>query len=288
MGRFLILGSVSPALMKHVSQSLAGRLSLVELTPFLPDEVGLDQEDSLWFYGGYPDGGILDPSRYPAWQEDYLALLSQRDLPNWGLPAEPMTTQRLFRMLSVLHGQAWNASKIGQSLGLNYQTINKYMQYLIGAFLIRRLEPYHANLKKRLVKSPKVYWRDSGLLHALLRIADYDSLLAHPSAGASWEGFVVEQILGRLAYEGRAFEAFYLRTNEQIELDLILNFGSELWAVEIKLTSAPSEGDVRQLNRAADLIGAQKRILICKTAEPILSEKIVIGNLSAFFSLFER
>ena len=267
MGRFLLLGSVSPSLMVHVSESLAGRLSIVELTPFLLTELKTKSaRDRRWLCGGYPDGGVLAPKRYPQWQLDYLALLAQRDLPTWGLAAKPQTTDRLLRMLAAVHGQTWNASQVGQSLGLSYQTVNSYVDYLAGAFLIRRLQPYQANLRKRLVKSPKIYWRDSGLLHALLNASDNHSLLAQPWVGASWEGYVIEQVIGELSSRGHAFEAYYFRTSDQYELDLVLDHGQERWAMEIKLTASPGPGDMARLDRAADLIGATRRFLVSKVA----------------------
>jgi predicted AAA+ superfamily ATPase len=156
-GRFLSLGSVSPTIMTRVSGSLAGRLALVELSPFSCTEVSKVPLTRLWTRGGYPDGGVLGGDPYPQWQRDYLALLAQRDLPAWGLPARPQTTLRLLRMLAAVNGQTWNASQLGRSLGLSYHTVNIYIDYLEGAFLIRRLPPYSANVGKRLVKSPKVY-----------------------------------------------------------------------------------------------------------------------------------
>ncbi len=229
-GRFLVLGSVSPALMREVSESLAGRLGLVELSPFFLDEMGPDSLDTLWLCGGFPDGGILGTGTMPGWQRNYLALLAQRDLPNWGLPAKPLVTERLFRMLAAVHGVPWNASAIGQSLGLNYQTVNSYVDYLEGAFLVRRLPPYHVNIRKRLVKRPKMYWRDSGLLHALLGVSRLDDLFSQPWAGASWEGFVIEQVLAKLTALGEDATAYYLRTSDQYEVDLLLDFGREEWA----------------------------------------------------------
>ncbi|MBI2289042.1 MAG: ATP-binding protein [Betaproteobacteria bacterium] len=188
-GRFLLLGSVSPVLMREVSESLAGRLARVELTPFLLPELGKHALARLWLNGGFPDGGALHGRRFPVWQRDYLALMAQRDLPAWGLPARPQVTDRLLHMLAVAHGQLWNASAVGQSLGLSYHTVNGYLDYLEGAYLIRRLSPWSGNLRKRLTRSPKVYLRDTGLLHALLRIGSRTELLRHPAAGASWEGF---------------------------------------------------------------------------------------------------
>jgi predicted AAA+ superfamily ATPase len=265
-GRFLLLGSVSPSLMLQVSESLAGRLSILELTPFLSTELEAQApRERLWLCGGYPDGGVLKSRQFPQWQLDYLALLSQRDLPTWGLPAKPQTTDRLLRMLAALHGQIWNASQVGQSMGLSYKTINSYLEYLIGAFLIRRLPPYQANIRKRLIKSPRVYWRDSGLLHALLNISDKPALISQPWVGASWEGYVIEQILGELVSRGKNFEAYYFRTSDQHELDLVLDLGGELWAIEVKLSSSPSHANMDRLEKTAAMIGATRSFLVSQT-----------------------
>jgi len=279
-GRFLLLGSVSPSLMAHVSESLAGRLSLVELTPFLLNELPAKAaRQRLWRVGGYPEGGVLSPRRYPRWQLDYLTLLAQRDLPNWGLSARPQLTMRMLRMLAALHGQVWNASQLGSSLGLSYQTVNSYTDYLEGAFLIRHVAPYQANLRKRLIKSPKLYWRDSGLLHALLNVGDQRDLLSQPWVGASWEGFAIEQILGTLHQLGRPFEAFFFRTSDQYELDLLLDFGRTLRAVEVRLTSAPAPHDWARLDKAADMVRADRRYLLSQTREVVAEGTRISCNL---------
>lgn len=278
-GRFLLLGSVSPALMTHVSESLAGRLAIVELTPFLLGEAGAALADSLWLYGGYPEGGILDAGQFPVWQKSYLDLLAQRDLPNWGLPAKAQLTERLLKMLAAVHGQLWNASQIGQSLGLSHTTVNSYLDYLEGAFLIRRLMPYAANLKKRLTRSHRCYWRDSGLLHALLSVHGYDDLLSKPWVGASWEGFVIEQILGVVRNLDRPFEYGFLRTSDQYEIDLVLDFGNRKWAIEIKLTTDPSSSDFQRFMKASDLIKADKRIFLSRTADSWEDDKAVSCSL---------
>ena len=271
-----------------MSESLAGRLSLVELTPFLLEELSADRLDDLWLFGGYPDGGILDAADFGRWQQDYLTLLAQRDLPLWGLPAKAQTTERLLRMVAAVHGQTWNASRIGQSFGLNYQTINSYLDYLVGAFLIRRLEPYHANIRKRLTKSPKVYWRDSGLLHALLQTRTLDDLLAQPWVGASWEGFVIEQILDHLAVWGKTAQSYFLHTADQYEIDLVLDFGKSLWAVEAKLTANPSLGDVHRLNKVADLIRADQRVLVARVPETLESDGLLVTNLPDLLDKLRR
>lgn len=279
-GRFLLLGSVSPALMTRVSESLAGRLALVELTPLLWSEVPSEAiPDRLWLRGGFPDGGVLGSDAFPRWQTDYLQLLVLRDLPEWGLPARPQTTQRLVRMLAAVHGQTLNASQLGKSLGLSYHTVDHYLDYLEGAFLVRRLPPFHANLKKRLVKSPKVYWRDSGVLHSLLDATDRRSLLAQPWVGASWEGFVIEQLLGHLSALGRHHRAYHLRTSDRHEIDLLLEIDGKLWAIEAKLTASPNPGDLRRLDRVADLVGATRRWLITPSTTPIGDERRAVAGL---------
>jgi hypothetical protein len=285
-GRFLLLGSVSPALMTEVSESLAGRLSILTLTPFLHGELASDAaRKRLWLVGGFPDGGILQRSRYPQWQRDYLALLTQRDLPNWGLPAAPRVTDRLLRMTAALHGQPWNASQVGQSLGLSYKTVNSYVDYLEGAFLVRRLPPFQTNLRKRLVKTPRIYWRDTGLLHAVLNVPDEDALLAQPWVGASWEGFVIEQVLGTLSARGVSFESYYFRTSDLYEVDLVIDTGRERWAIEVKLTASPGPDDMARLDRAADMIGATRRFLVTRTRRPAGDNRRASCNLGG---LLER
>jgi predicted AAA+ superfamily ATPase len=282
-GRFLLLGSVSPSLMARVSESLAGRLSLVELTPFLSTELkSAAARRRHWLCGGYPEGGVLDPARFPRWGIDYLALLAQRDLPAWGLPAAPQTTDRLARMVAALHGQAWNASQVGQSLGLSYHTVNGYLDFLAGAFLVRRLRPFQANVAKRLAKTPKVYWRDSGLLHAVLNVADPGDLLTRPWVGASWEGYVLEQVIGELSVRGRAFEPYFFRTSDGYEVDLVLDFGRERWAVEVKLTASPAPEDMARLDRAADMIRAARRFLVSQTRTSVGDGRRVSCDLPTF------
>lgn len=278
-GRFLLLGSVSPALMKRVAESLAGRLSLIELTPFLRSEVPSVDLPDHWLRGGYPDGGILDPSRFPRWQADYLSMLAQRDLPTWGFPARPQMTDRLLRMTAAVNGQLWNASRLGQSLGLSHPTVSSYLEYLEGAFLVRVLRPFAANLKKRLVKSPKLYWRDSGLLHALLRVESHDDLLVQPWVGASWEGFVIEQIISTLQAHGVACDPYFLRTSDGYEIDLLLDLGRARWAFEIKLTSEPNPQDLERLDRAADFVRAGTRVLVSQTAQATVGERRISAGL---------
>ena len=281
-GRFLLLGSVSPALMQHVSESLAGRLALVRMTPFILPELKAGEMDDLWLRGGYPGGGILAPSMFPEWQEDYVELLATRDLPTWGLPAKPGQTLRLLAMLAAVHGQPLNASQLGTSMALSHKTILSYCDFLEGAFLIRRLQPYSTNIRKRLVRTPRVLWRDSGLLHALMRVADLDQLYSQPWLGQSWEGFVIEQTLATLSAADKRAQPYFLRTSDGYELDLVLDWGAERWAIEIKLTSNPSSAMIDRLNQAADLIRATRRVLVCRIARKIEAKQLLVTNLPAW------
>ena len=265
-GRFLLLGSIAPSLMKNVSESLAGRLSVVELAPLSWLELTGQVRERLWHCGGFADGGVLHGRGFPDWQNDYLNLLAQRDLPTWGLPATALTTLRLFEMLATSHGHQWNASEIGRALGLSYHTVNDYFDYLEGAFLLRRLPAFHGNVRKQLTKRPKVYWRDSGLLHSLWGIGNASELLSHPMVGASWEGHVIEQVLTALQQSGTLFRASHLRTTDGREIDLVVNVRQQLWAIEVKLTSNPSRSDMARLNDTADLIGAHRRFLVTRSA----------------------
>jgi hypothetical protein len=277
-GRFLILGSIAPALMENVSESLAGRLGLVHMTPFILPELKTRGMDDLWLWGGYPDGGILNPAMFPEWQRDYLETLASRDLPTWGLPAKPQQTMRLLAMLAAVHGQPLNASQLGAALALDHKTVLSYCDFLEGAFLIRRLQPHFTNIKKRLVKRPRVFWRDSGLLHALMNVTSLEQLYRQPWLGASWEGFVIEQSLAVLGAAGKRPQAFFLRTSDGYELDLVLDWGTELWAVEIKLTSNPSTDIIDRLHKTADLIDADQRVLVCRIARKIESDRLLVIN----------
>lgn len=284
-GRFLLLGSVSPALMENVSESLAGRLGLVRMAPLLLPELGAERMDDLWLRGGYPDGGILDPEMFPEWQRDYLETLVTRDLPLWGLPARPRQTLRLLAMLAAVHGQPLNASQLGSALALDHKTVLSYCEFLEGAFLIRRLQPYSANVRKRLVKTPRVFWRDSGLLHALMNVTDLEHLYRQPWLGASWEGFVLEQTLATLEAGGRRVEPFFFRTSDGYELDLVLDWGDRRWAVEVKLTSNPSPDAVERLRKTAGLIDADRVILVCRIARRIESESLLVIRPSGWLQM---
>lgn len=285
-GRFLLLGSVSPTLMRDVSESLAGRMGLVSMGPLAYPELvgplGADCVENLWLRGGFPDGGVLEANRFPEWQKDYLELLATRDLPEWGFPAKPQLTRRLLGMLVATNAQPLNASSLAMALGLDHKTVMGYCDFLEETFLVRRVRPWSGNIPKRLVKTPRLYWRDTGLLHAMMNIQNIDQLYTQPWVGHSWEGFVIEQILAVLGLVGRNAEPYFFRTSDGIETDLVLDWAGERWAIEIKLTSNPTRTMIQGLQKAADMIGATRRILICQSEEAIRSEEMQVTNLPSF------
>lgn len=239
-GRFLLLGSASGALLRQASESLAGRVSYVELTPFLAAELEADlsTQQTLWLRGGYPPSYLAaDDEAGFQWRQDLIATFLQRDLPGLGVRVPAETLRRFWTMLAHLHGQLFNASQLGRSLGgASHATVGRYLDTLVDTLMVRRLEPYLANVGKRLVKSPKVYVRDSGLLHALLGLATVRQLQGHPMAGASWEGFVVEQVAAALPAGAQI--GFY-RTAAGAELDLVVEGPSGTTGIEVKFSASP-------------------------------------------------
>lgn len=243
-GRFLLLGSASGPLLKQSAESLAGRVAYLELTPFLANELAQGQEtnpvavSSLWLRGGFPRSFLAaDGQESLAWRADFVQTFLARDLPQLGVTIPAETLRRFWRMCAHLQGQVFNASQLGAALGgVAHTTVGRYFDLLVDALMLRRLEPYLVNVGKRLVKSPKVYVRDSGLLHALLSIDTLDALSGHPVAGHSWEGFVIEQIIA--AAPPLANFGFY-RTAAGAELDLVVEHAGRRTGFEIKLSSAP-------------------------------------------------
>jgi predicted AAA+ superfamily ATPase len=232
--RFLLLGSASPELIRDSSESLAGRIAYAELSGFLPSEIGLENWDRLWFRGGYPLAYLQDDDVLRKdWLENYLNTYVQRDLPLLGMPAEPGVTLRLMFMLAHVNGQVLNMSNIARSLGLSVNTIKTYLYFLENAGIIRLLQPWFVNSGKRLVKNPKLYFRDSGLLHYLLGIRSRQDLNRHPGCGASFEGFIIEKTLSDVQLSAQPY--FYAEHSGG-EIDLLLVDGIDvIQTIEIKL-----------------------------------------------------
>jgi len=235
-GQFLLLGSASNELLNQSAESLAGRISYLKLPPLNLLEVGADHLNQLWAGGGFPDA-YLDETDSFEWRMDFIRTYLERDIPALGsrIPAE--TLRRFWTMLAHNQSQLFNASQIGGALEVKGQTASRYLDLLVDLLLVRRLQPWASNVGKRLVKSPKTYIRDSGLTHALLGLHDLDDILGHPVVGGSWEGFVIENLI---AVAPAGAEAFFYRTSAGAEIDLLLKFGKELWAIEIKRTTAPA------------------------------------------------
>lgn len=239
-GQFLLLGSASPHMLRQSAETLAGRIAFVELAPFSLHEVATQSlaiEQKLWLRGGFPKSLLTDDEDISIiWRKNFIQTYLERDLGNFGINVPPDQMRRLWMMCAHLHGQALNYSALGNSLGTSHTTVRHYIDVLSGTFMLRRLEPYHANIEKRIRKSPKIYIADSGILHALLGIETLDDLISHPIAGFSWEGFVLQQLAAMLP----DWNISQITTSNQAEIDLILKKGRRVVAVECKLSKAPS------------------------------------------------
>lgn len=235
--RFLVLGSASPRLVAGVSETLAGRVGTIDLSGFSLDEVGAGGLDRLWLRGGFPRSFLaVDEEASFAWREAFVRTFLERDIPQLGITIPAEALRRFWTMIAHSHGQVWNASGIGRSLGVSDHTVRRYLDILSGAYMLRVLPPWYENLKKRQVKAPKVYLRDSGLLHALLRLPTHHDLQGHPKLGASWEGFALEQIL--IAIETR--DAFFWAAHAGPELDLLVFDRGRRFGFELKVSETPS------------------------------------------------
>ncbi len=235
-GQLLLLGSASRDLIRQSSESLAGRIHYLELSPFLIHELGEDKLRDLWLKGGFPRA-ILNTDENTAfeWHESFVNTFLERDLSNLGFNFPPLRMHRFWMMCAHIHGQLINRSKLGESLGVSYHTIQSYLEALEGSFMVRILRPFVDNLKKRLIKSPKVYIRDSGILHSLLNIKSFNELLGHPAYGSSWEGFAMENILSSI----RGWEPSFYRDSYGNEIDLLLQKGNDRIAIEFKASTNP-------------------------------------------------
>jgi len=235
--RFLILGSASPSLLQQSSESLAGRLEIIDTPGLALSEVGAERLDTLWTRGGFPRAFVArNDTDSLAWRENFLRLTVERDLPGLGLGAPATTVRRFWSMVAHYHGQVWSSAEPARSLGLSEPTVRRYLDFLTAADLVRQLQPWFENLGKRQIKSPKVYVRDSGLLHALFNLGTLEAILAHPKAGASWEGFLLEEVLKA----ARPDEAYFWGTHQGAELDLLMLKGTRRVGVEFKRADAPT------------------------------------------------
>ena len=236
-GQFLILGSASPELIRQSSESLAGRVAYIELAPFSLGEVGPENRIDLWVKGGFPRSFLARDSEMSyLWRENFVSTFLEKDIPNLGFTIAPNDIRRLWQMLAHSHGQILNQSTLARSLGTSHVTVKKHVDILVNTFMLRYLEPYHTNFGKRIIKAPKVYLRDTGILHYLLGIEVFDELVGNPILGASWEGVGVEHLIRRFV----KYRPSYLRTSGGAEVDLILEKGDKRFMFEFKVSNSPS------------------------------------------------
>lgn len=258
-GHFLLLGSASMDLLRQSSESLAGRVAYTELAPLLVNEIGTGEVDRLWLRGGFPDGFLADTDEESLeWRRSFIQTYLERDIPALGprVPAE--TLRRFWTMLAHQQGGLLNGARLAGSLGVSGNTVGRYLDLLVDLLLVRRLKPWANNVGKRLVRSPKVFVRDTGLVHALLGIRTLDDLLGHPVAGGSWEGFVIENLIGNAP---AGTQASFYRTSAGAEIDLVLELRpGERWAIEIKRSSAPTVS--RGFHAAAHDVEATRRFVV--------------------------
>jgi hypothetical protein len=233
--RFLVTGSASPAMVRGVSESLAGRVTFVDMGGFTLDEVGAGKMEKLWIRGGFPPSFLAASDRVSwTWREDFIRTFLERDLPRLEVRVPSETLHRLMTMIAHYHGQVWNSSEVGASLGISNVTARRHLDLFTGTFLVRQLNPWFENVGKRLVKSPKVYIRDTGLLHHLLGLRTMRDLEGHPKKGASWEGFAMEQVLARTGDR----DAYFWATHAGAELDLVVLARGRKWGFEFKCNEA--------------------------------------------------
>ncbi len=280
-GQYLLLGSASKDLLQHTSESLAGRVRFLELSPFNLFEVqsgnqAVDYSNQLWLRGGFPDSYLAANNQESwDWRSDFISTYIERDIPQLGVNIPSTKMRRFWTMLAHLNGQQINFSNLGKSLDASHTTIRNYLDLLTDLYMVRQLTPWYGNTKKRLVKAPKIFIRDTGLLHRLLNIPDMNSLMGHPVMGASWEGFVIENILAHLNND---WISSYYRTSNGTEIDLVLETpGGEIWAIEIKRSLAPRIK--ASFHHAAEDLGAQRKFVIYAGQDryPIPNETEVIG-----------
>ncbi|MFZ2097593.1 MAG: ATP-binding protein [Anaerolineales bacterium] len=234
--RFIILGSASPEIIRNASETLAGRIEFVDMNGFDLAEVGSSNWESLWIRGGFPRSYLAkNEADSLTWREGFVRTFLERDIPQLGIQIPATTMRRFWTMLAHYHAQTWNASELSRAMGVSDKTVRSYLDILTGAFMIRQLQPWYENISKRQVRAPKVYLRDSGLLHCLLNIQDKHTLLGHPKVGASWEGYVIEQVLQIL----RPSEAYFWAVHRSAELDLLLFHKGKRYGMEVKFSEAP-------------------------------------------------
>lgn len=279
--KFLILGSASSHIIKNVSETLAGRVEFVELSGFDLEEVNKESFRQLWARGGFPRSFLADSDEdSSAWREGFIRTFLERDIPQLGISVAAPAMRRFWTMLAHYHGQTLNASKLSRSMGISDKTARSYLDILTGTFMMRQLQPWFENLGKRQVKSPKIYFRDTGLLHSLLGLTDFHSLQGHPQVGASWESFALEQTLRAI----KPSEAYYWATQNGAEVDLFFVHNGNRYGVEYKFSEAPKT--TRSMQIALRDLELKHLFIICPGSHQYpISDKISVFPLQDIFTL---
>jgi len=284
--KFLILGSASPDLLRQSSESLAGRLELIEMNGFGLSEVGPKEANRLWVRGGFPLSFLAKSEGDSfAWRNSFIKTFLERDLRQQGIDIPTVALHRFWAMLAHSHGQIWNAAPLATSLGLSQPTVRKYLDILTGLFMVRQIQPWYANIKKRQVKAPKIYIRDKGILHSLLGIKSGTDLVRHPGCGSSWEGFVIEEVIRAVEPD----DFYYWATHQGAEIDLVLFKGGRSYGVEIKRQDAPAMTpslrialEDLKLTRIAVLYPGEKRYALHQKITVVPFSEIT-GGMRAIF-----
>lgn len=283
-GKFILLGSASQELLQHTSESLAGRIGMLHLSPFLINELNYLESFNLhkfWLRGGFPNSYLADNDENSAiWLENYVRTYIERDIPQLGFQIPALQLRRLLTMCAHNQGQQLNLSKLAESLGLTHPTIRRYIDLLEQTFIVRTIPPFEINIKKRLVKSPKVFVRDSGILHQLLAIPNFNSLLGNPVFGSSWEGMVIENIIVNMP----SWDYFFYRTATGDEIDLLLKKGNQVIAIECKASDAPKV--TKGFYRSLEVVKPNRTYIIAPTNDTYqLQENITVIGLENFLKL---
>ncbi len=286
-GRFILLGSASPDLIRDTSESLAGRIAYHELKPFYWEEIGaVSDYRTHWFRGGFPPSLLAPNDEFARlWRQSFIKTYLERDLPLLGLQADPLLTGRLWQMSAHLSGSLLNMESLSGSLGVNGTTIRKYLDFFESSYLIRRLQPFFTNMKKRLVKTPKIYIRDSGILHQLLGINSSFDLAGHPMLGASWETYIIEQIAAILPDWA---DMYFYRTHQGTEADIVITKGGKPEIlIEIKYSTTPKI--TKGFRIAMEDLKTKKQFIICPIDSGFpISEDIQVIGLNELFSIFKQ
>lgn len=280
-GRFIISGSASPSLLRQSAESLTGRIAYMQLFPILVNELpdGISQND-LWLRGGYPLSLLAESAATSMiWRKNYINAYAERELSQFGVNVDPVLIKKLWSMLAHFQGNVWNASNFSKSMGVSAPTVRRYLDLMVQAYLIRELPSYHINIKKRLVKAPKIYLRDTGMLHALIQLQDFNSLLGHYLLGNSWEGFVIEQLAGNLKDEQ---QIFYYRTHQGTEADLVMVENDQpKYALEIKFSNSPKLQ--RGFLQAIEDLGTAQNLILTPSADTYpLADNVMVMSVEDF------